>query len=528
MDSINDWIEKYQPKKIDEIIGNAEEIDIIKSWLVNYDSQRKEFYREQEEKTKKQVREKKPKAKKVPEPVVEEDKTDINENIDDDAVDAVEDYTEIPIVPKERSTKKKYNSCLLIYGSHGIGKTTIVKAILNDMKYETEIINMYNLSSNKNIDEKINKITCGMNIFNSFDGNKNSKKKALVIDKLETISTQIEKKFIEGILRANDEKWFSPIIFISSLKHSKLITAIKNCSLTIRLPPPTTQDMDTLFMRIAKGEKFRFSSKATIMKIREYAQLDYLRLIHILFDLRATFHEKVSEKKEKMLTESQVDEYCKIAKTKDTDIEIYSSVAKLILRYPGINECLRLYGGEKVILPLMMHQNYPKCLTEYPNNTESNLDLAQEIADSIATGDLIENYIYSEQNWDMQDVHCFYTCINPSFNLTKIGINATPEYLKYKLEFPNDLNRTSIKKINKRNITNANVFLKNMDINDFMCAGELTRKLIDDKKVEECAKIYKSYAAKAETIISVLKIDKIDTSATQYQTNTKRLFNKFL
>jgi hypothetical protein len=193
-----------------------------------------------------------------------------------------------------------------------------------------------------------------------------------------------------------------------------------------------------------------------------------------------------------------------------------------------MDECLRLYGGEKVILPLMIHQNYPKCLTEYKNNEPDVLSLATKLSESISTGDIIENNIYSDQNWDMQDVHCFYTCINPAYNLTNAKINANPEYLKLHLDFPNDLNRTSIKKINKRNVINANVYLKNMDIRDFMNANTLTKKLIDDKKIEECASIYKNYDAKAETITSVLKIDKINADKNQQPTNIKKLFNKFL
>jgi hypothetical protein len=190
-------------------------------------------------------------------------------------------------------------------------------------------------------------------------------------------------------------------------------------------------------------------------------------------------------------------------------------------------------SGEKVILPLMMHQNYQKyligCKSNPKNKNKDILGLATDIAESISTGDIIENYIYSEQNWDMQDVHCFYTCINPSFKLSSINIDDNvARDLKYNLDFPNDLNRTSIKKINKRNIINSNVYLKNMDINDFMYANTLTKRLIEDKKIEDCAKMYKSYGAKAETITSVLKIDKIDVDKNQYPTNIKKLFNKFL
>jgi hypothetical protein len=167
-------------------------------------------------------------------------------------------------------------------------------------------------------------------------------------------------------------------------------------------------------------------------------------------------------------------------------------------------------------------------MTEYKNNSNNLLELATELSESFATGDIIENYIYSEQNWDMQDVHCFYTCIKPGAHLSKLNIEVTPEYLKTHIDFPHVLNRTSIEKINKRNFDNANVFLKNMTINDFMLANTFTNKMIKDNKIEKCGKIYKGYSARAETITSVLKIDKINVDKNQCPTNIKKLFNKHL
>jgi ATPase family associated with various cellular activities (AAA)/Replication factor RFC1 C terminal domain len=526
MESVNDWIEKYKPRKISDIIGNEKEVDMISLWLKNFDSQKEKFFKENEAKNeKKKKKNKNPSKQKKNNEVQNSDlnnsTTGQNNEItqDDNDIEGLENY-EVESHPTKFSKSKMFSSSL-ISGNHGIGKTSMIKAILTDLGYEIEVINMYNLSSNKNIDDKLNKITKSSNIFDSFNGSKQAKKKVVIIDELETISNSTEKKFVENILRSNDEKWFFPIICISSSKHTKLITTLKNSTLRIKLNQPTNNDMDELFFKIIKREKFQFDSKNTMIKIRNHAQFDFRRLLYTLYDFKKCFSKKT-------ITEVDVNKYCDISKTKDTDIDIYKSTADLILNYPGMDECLRLYSGEKVILPLMIHQNYPKCMIEYKNNSDNMLKLATELSESIATGDIIENYIYSEQNWDMQDVHCFYTCINPSVQLSKLNIEISPDYLKTHVDFPHVLNRTSIEKINKRNFDNANVFLKNMNINDFMYANTFTNKLIKDKKIEECAQIYKSYSAKAETIISVLKIDKIDVDKSQCPTNIKKLFNKYL
>ena len=167
----------------------------------------------------------------------------------------------------------------------------------------------------------------------------------------------------------------------------------------------------------------------------------------------------------------------------------------------------------------MIHQNYLSFINN--DNNKTNFNLIFDISDSLSFGDLIENYIYSKQYWMLHDVHCFFMCINSSYTISKqVKMNKF-----IKLEFPNDLNKTSIKKINNKNIINANVFLENMNIGDLINVGTLTKKLINDNKIDECAKKFINYDANQDTIKSVLKIDKIDICNKQ-PLNVKKIFNK--
>lgn len=521
----NDWVEKYKPKKVSDIIGNSKEIMDLIGWLENYEINKINFLNEKNKKKDKKGKKKKENDIELSELSEKREKIeecDDFDNIDDiDDIDGVVDFEDL--VSSKQKPNKKYSSAMVI-GNHGIGKSCIVNAIVNEKKYNVEIVNMCNLATNKNINEKVNKLIKGVNIFDSFDMKNMNKKKIIIIDEIETISTQIEKKFIEYLLKMNEENWYLPIIFISSLKHSKLTTILKKSTFTIWLKPPTTNELAKLAIKILKSEKLKINKvnpENTLNAILNYSQNDYRRLIFILYDLYKTFNNK-------QLTVSDVEEYCEYSKKKDTDIEIYKCTIELMLNYQNMQECSRLYSGEKVIIPLMIHQNYPKIMAESKISVSKTIKLASEIAESISTGDMIENYIYSEQNWDMQDVHCYYTCINPSFKLTSLKIQTSSEYMKYQIEFPKDLNRTSIKNINRRNVMKANAYLSNMDINDFMNANALTKMLIEDKKIEDCSKLYKSYGAKSDTIISVLKIDKINIDKSQAQQNTKKLFSKFL
>jgi hypothetical protein len=264
-----------------------------------------------------------------------------------------------------------------------------------------------------------------------------------------------------------------------------------------------------------------FKSEKIAGTIIEHCQKDFRRLLSILQDLQINYGKK-------NLDQEDVEEYCRLSKRKDTDVHIYKAAADMILNYQSIDECLRLYEGEKVIIPLVMHQNYIKCINNYLPNGNKAFGLAHEIAGSIATGDLIENYIYSDQNWDMQEVHGFLTCANPSFKLSSEKLNANGEHLSQSLNFPIDLNRTSIKRINHRNVVNSNMCLKNLEIKDFIYANRLIRRLIHDDKLEDCANLFDKYGAKVENIESVLKIDKINETKTVIPTQIKKKLTQLL
>lgn len=514
MENINAWIDKYRPQKISDLIGNETGCQSIIDWLNNFDKERESYFNNLNS-DKKKSRKKK---------IIEEEEDVVNDEINDIDIDdnGNNDANIVASYINPKQSKSKNHSSLLILGNHGVGKTCAVKTILNNMNYECELINMHSIAANKNIDDAINKIITAKNMLNIFDehnGVINTKKRAIMIDGLESNSTQTEKKFVEKILKLNDESWFFPLIFTASTFHSGIITLVQNNSQIIRFELPTKTDMDLLFVKICTGEKIKFDTNSTIEKVIIHAQYDFRRLFNIMYDLKKTYGKS-------RLTNVIINDYFETSKKKDTDIDIYKSSIDLILNYQNVDECLRLYNGEKVILPLMIQENYPKCLSLFTNQSDDILELASKISSSIALGDIVENNIYSDQNWDMQDIHCFHSCISPSFNLTNSGIGTTKEYLKFKMKFPQDLNRTSIKQINKRNVINANEYLKDMKISDFLNAAGLTKLLLADKKNDEFNEMFSGYGMKPETILSVLKIDKINVDKTQQQPNIKKIFEK--
>ncbi|AYV82145.1 MAG: replication factor C large subunit, partial [Homavirus sp.] len=108
-----------------------------------------------------------------------------------------------------------------------------------------------------------------------------------------------------------------------------------------------------------------------------------------------------------------------------------------------------------------------------------------------------------------------------------------------KLKFTTDLNKTSIKKINKKNINNTNKCFKDMNIFDYIYINKIIRKLIENGNIKECVEILKEYDIKLEHIESLLKIDKIETTKsiglkkseklkTNLSSKQKKEFSKYL
>lgn len=465
------WIQKYKPQKISEIVCNESAIKFIQNWLTEFE--------------------------RIKIIKVNESKNKI-------------------------STRKKIDnmkSCLLITGKHGIGKTLTINIILKEYNYNIQTIDFGNIRTSKSIEEYINKIIHSSNIVDMI--NKNEYKKiAIIVDELETITSTIEKNSILTLQRLNDIHWFCPIIFISDNQHNKLLSDIKKNSLEIKFWPPTMYDLRRILINIINLENIKIKDEEVIEKLIIHSQSDIRRLIYTIQDISCVSNKKI-------ITKEIINEYCTMSKKKDIDMDLFKATQGLFYNYKNIDNCIKYYEIEKVLLPLMVHQNYAKHILVNIVDINKKFEIMNKVAESLSIGDVIENYIYGDQNWDMQEIHGFYTCVVPSFYLCrKIDNNQALKIID--LEFPLDLNKTSIKKINKKNIINTSQCFRNMNIFDYIYINKIIRKLINNGKIKECVEILKNYNIKVEHIESLLKIDKIRNTKVSLLSKQKKEFLKYL
>lgn len=495
------WTDIYKPKKIDEIVGNKRAINSIISWLGQFETTKKKIMTDK--KTSKSLR-----KKKV---IIDEDIETDNNSLESKKMDESSEDRYV------KPSKDNYSS-LLISGSHGIGKTSAVFTILHELGYAIQLLNFNKIKTVDHIKDVMDMMGNDYNIISLV--NESKIKQVLVVDEIDSLTSKIEKACIATLIKNNDMFWIQPIIFISNNKHSKLLTEIKKNSLEIKMWQPYPNEINLLLRRICDNSGIKILNPHVTNKIIEHCQKDLRRLVFILQDL----YNIVIGNKNMIVTKEIIDEYCISCKEKDMDFDLYRISGKLINGYNGLEDSLLYYEADKVVIPLMIQQNYVKNINLYSEDETKNPEIARKISEFLSKGDVIENYIYGNQNWDLQEVHGFYSVAGPSFYLDKYLMDDRTE----KLDYPKDLNKTSIMMINKGTIEKAKKGLKNMDIHDYIYLNEIVKTLLSKDKIKECMELFEGYDLKIENIESLIKVEKIKNTKTNLTSKQKKEMMNYL
>jgi len=447
----NSWLEKYKPKKIRNIVCNRTAVKRVRNWLDNYNKYRI-ITRKNKGTSRKRGRGKK-----------RDNKVEIN------------------------------RSCMLITGNHGVGKTVVIDLILKEYGYVIQRLDFNKLKKGMNISTIMN----SHNIIDIIKNNK-TQKIAIVVDEIESITSTTKKSCIIELQKSNDIHWYCPIIYISNNKHNKMLSDLKKHSYEVRFYTPYRDDMKKILYEIVRNEKINIKDFYVYDLILDHCQSDIRRLINTLFDIHNMYSNKC-------ITEEVIKRYINTSQKKDIDIDLFTATSKMLYEYINIDNCLSYYESHKVLLPLMIHQNYIANILINQAKKNHNKKITR-ISECLSNGDVTENYIYSTQNWSMQGIHGFYTCAETSFHICD-NMRKIPK--KLNLKFSTDLNKTSIKKINKKNIINTNKCFTNMNIMDYIYINKIVKKLIKNGEIERCINIMKNYNIKIDHFKSLLKIDKI-------------------
>jgi DNA polymerase III delta prime subunit len=338
----------------------------------------------------------------------------------------------------------------------------------------------------------------------------------LIFNDTEYITIKGEKLFIINLIKKN--KNMIPIIFICNNNHSKLLNDIKKLCNEIKFYPPSSLELNKYIKNICKSEKIKIDDNPeTINRLIELSQYDIRRLLNLLQDFSTNYNK---------LNLKNIEKFCNKTIKKNVNYGLYDATFLLLNKKIPINDLYRFYENEKVLLPLMIQENSYKKLTLDNTNKIGNIinDLVN-ISDSISNGDIIETSIYTDQNWCLQDIHGFYTCVYPS----KIVSGYKKEIIKSKIDFSSDLNKTSIKNINKKNINNLQKIIGCKSINEILLLSNLSNYCFENNMMENIVSLLKSYSDNLDIkdIELCLKINKTVDFNT-LNTKDKKLISNLL
>jgi len=133
-----------------------------------------------------------------------------------------------------------------------------------------------------------------------------------------------------------------------------------------------------------------------------------------------------------------------------------------------INALIRHYNNEKILLPLMIHQNYKNAVF---NITKTNYPLhCHKISNIISKSDTIGSYIFHQNEWDIGKYYAISSCYNVSNYIQSIK-NTNKKIEKSEIFFTRLLNRTSLKCTYKHTynnkVANFNNYFVDKDIVKF-------------------------------------------------------------
>ena len=397
------------------------------------------------------------------------------------------------------------NQTIIISGNQGLGKTLIIKLILEEYDYIVRIINPNEIKDYKTYDDFndyhnfLNSIYCKFYINNTIKN-----KIALIFDETENITLTSEKKYILDLYKDNKKFKSFPLIFISNNQHSKLLYDLKKNCKEIIFITSSYNELKELILNIYNNEKISIYNNDDIIikKLINFSQYDIRRLVNLLQEL--SYHVENNT-----LYEKNIDEFINKSIKKNTDIGLFETTYNILNNYLDYNIIIKYYEIEKVLLPLMIHENYIKRILNNSNNLLlDNLNRILKISDSISKGDNIETSIYTDQNWYLQHIHGFYTCINTSFWINNNNLNN--KLLYDDIKFSTDLNKTSLKNINKKNISNLMKLINNKSIDEILILNKICNHLIQIEKYNTLINILNKYDKNItlKEIELCLKIDK--------------------
>lgn len=432
---------------------------------------------------------------------------------------------------------KSTSKLLLVYGESGIGKTYFIESHLSK---KLKLKPLTNDKIDQLLDEKPSNYSSFLSLFFdviTFD-DVDDKKKIMVINEKTLYNfekcSKIIIKLIDDSIKLN-----YPIIIIIDSEHNKLITNLEKKAITIRFNKPGNDEvkkiLNMILIKNNISDKINPRIKGRISntlnnKICELSNNNLNKVFVLVNNLINNYCDIVNDSK--VITKNNFIEFLKDTVENNNKNNIYVSNYKLLTKYESIDNAMELYNNDNINNPLIMEESYTQKIIAYENangTIEPIKDIVVRLTKSFTYSNLIDTYIYNSQQWtNLKRIYGYFSCVLPSYLLSKIEIDYSPN-----VKFLSDMNKTSIQKINTKQIFNVYENFDIINIDYYIYIGNYIKSIISQcsegkkdnklliKKFNEFVKYYK---INQSTIERLLKINKLDLVQIKINKSLDQLF----
>jgi hypothetical protein len=277
---------------------------------------------------------------------------------------------------------------LYVYGDIGIGKTTIIKNILNSLKYN---INYIDCNQNKlSVDELIN-MTNHSDVYSMFFNNKHSN--ALIVDNINYYSYSDKSYFtnlIKLLKKKNSHKPI-PFIFINTLQEEKKFTELYKISTLLKISPPSNSQLKNILLKLYPAIFDLENSTIIVNNILDYLDNKFYKLINIDY----FYSNNIIE-----LKFNNVNNYTSNTIINNSNIKL---LTKNLLEHRFNLDNLDIINySDRTSLSLLLHENIIKLFNV--NLSSAELKIYKKILDNFAFCDCIDKNIFLYQIWQLNDI----------------------------------------------------------------------------------------------------------------------------
>ena len=432
---------------------------------------------------------------------------------------------------------KSTSKLLLVYGESGIGKTYFIESHLSK---KLKLKPLTNDKIDQLMDEKPSNYSSFLSLFFdviTFD-DIDDKKKIMVINEKTLYNfekcSKIIIKLIDDSIKLN-----YPMIIIIDSEHKKLISNLEKKAITIRFNKPGNDEvkkiLNMILIKNNISDKINPRNKGRISntlnnKICELSNNNLNKVFVLVNNLINNYCDIVNDSK--VITKNNFIEFLKDTVENNNKNNIYVSNYKLLTKYESIEQAMELYNNDNIDNPLIMEESYTQKIIAYENangTIEPIKDIVVRLTKSFTYSNLIDTYIYNSQQWtNLKRIYGYFSCVLPSYLLSKIEIDYSPN-----VKFLSDMNKTSIQKINTKQIFNVYENFDIINIDYYIYIGNYIKSIIsqcsDGKKdnkllIKKFNEFVKYYKINQSTIERLLKINKLDLVQIKINKSLDQLF----